>query len=132
MINITPKILYQMLDLLEKENPGCFDNKDFTFIDPYMKSGLYVAEIVKRLYRSEKIKEEIPDSKNRLNHIFGKQVYGLAPTEIIYRIASNFILGFEDEIEIEKHNLRLLDSLESIQKDKFEEDLVNLYPELKD
>ena len=126
------KVVNQMLDLLEKENPGCFDNKDFTFIDPYMKSGLYVAEIVKRLYRSEKIKEEIPDSKDRLNHIFSKQVYGLAPTEIIYRIASNFILGFEDEIEIEKHNLRLLDSLDSIQKDKFEEDLVSIYPELTD
>lgn len=126
------KVVNQMLDLLEKENPTCFDNKDFTFIDPYMKSGLYVAEIVKRLYRSEKIKEEIPDSKDRLNHIFSKQVYGLAPTEIIYRIASNFILGFEDEIEIKKHNLRLLDSLDSIQKDKFEEDLVYLFPELND
>ena len=126
------KVVNQMLELLEKENPGCFDNKDFTFIDPYMKSGLYVAEIVKRLYRSEKIKEAFPDNKERLNHIFGKQVYGLAPTEIIYRIASNFILGFEDEIEIVKHNLRLLDSLDSIQKDKFEADLVDLYPELKD
>lgn len=126
------KVVNQMLDLLEKENPGCFDNKDFTFIDPYMKSGLYVAEIVKRLYRSEKIKEAFPNDRDRLNHIFGKQVYGLAPTEIIYRIASNFILGFEDEIKIEKHNLRLLDSLNSIQKDKFEDDLVELYPEFRD
>lgn len=126
------KVVNQMLDLLEKENPGCFDNKDFTFIDPYMKSGLYVAEIVKRLYRSEKIKEAFPNDRDRLNHIFGKQVYGLAPTEIIYKIASNFILGFEDEIKIEKHNLRLLDSLNSIQKDKFEDDLVELYPEFRD
>ncbi len=126
------KVVNQMLDLLEKENPGCFDNKDFTFIDPYMKSGLYVAEIVKRLYRSEKIKETFPDNKERLNHIFGRQVYGLAPTEIIYKIASNFVLGFADDIEIEKHNLRLLDSLDSIQKNKFEDDLVNLYPEFRD
>lgn len=126
------KVVNQMLDLLEKENPGCFDNKDFTFIDPYMKSGLYVAEIVKRLYRSEKIKETFPDNRDRLNHIFGKQVYGLAPTEIIYKIASNFVLGFADDIEIEKHNLRLLDSLDSIQNDRFEDDLVDLYPELRD
>ncbi|WP_296114849.1 DEAD/DEAH box helicase [uncultured Anaerococcus sp.] len=126
------KVVNQMLDLLEKENPSCFDNKDFTFIDPYMKSGLYVAEIVKRLYRSEKIKEAFPDKKDRLNHIFAKQVYGLAPTEIIYRIATNFIIGFEEEIGIEKHNLKLLDSLDSIQKDKFEKDLVELYPELED
>lgn len=126
------KVVNQMLDLLEKENPACFDNKDFTFIDPYMKSGLYIAEIVKRLYRSEKIKEAFPDDKDRLNHIFANQVYGLAPTEIIYRIASNYILGFEKEIEISKHNLKLLDSLKSIQEDRFEEDLVKLYPELED
>ncbi|WP_296126659.1 DEAD/DEAH box helicase family protein [uncultured Anaerococcus sp.] len=129
----TPKkVVKEMVDLLEKENPGCFDNPNFTFIDPYMKSGLYVAEIVKRLYRSEKIKEFYPNDKERLNHIFAKQVYGLAPTEIIYKIAKNFVLGFSDEIEIEKHKLRLLDSLASIQEDRFEEDLVKLYPELKD
>lgn len=126
------KVVNQMLDLLERENPGCFDNKDFTFIDPYMKSGLYIAEIVKRLYRSEIIKEAYPDGKDRLNHIFKNQVYGLAPTEIIYRIASNYILGFEKDIEIKKHNLKLLDSLKSIQEDRFEEDLLKLYPELED
>lgn len=129
----TPKkVVKEMVDLLEKENPGCFDNPNFTFIDPYMKSGLYVAEIVKRLYRNEKIKEFYPDDKERLNHIFAKQVYGLAPTEIIYKIATNFILGFSDKIEIKEHKLKLLDSLASIQEDSFEEDLVKLYPELKD
>ena len=121
-----------MLDLLEKENPGCFDNPDFTFIDPYMKSGLYVAEIVKRLYRSEKISQAYQDSTDRLNHIFAKQVYGLAPTEVIYKIACNFVLGFSEDIHIEKHNLRLLDSLSSIQTDNFEDDLIKLYPELED
>ena len=33
------------------ENPGCFDDPGKTFLDPYMKSGLYITEIVKRLYR---------------------------------------------------------------------------------
>ena len=126
------KVVNQMLDLLEEENPGCFDNPDFTFLDPYIKSGLYIAEIVKRLYRSEKIKSLYPDSKERLNHIFANQVYGLAPTEIIYRIACNYVLGFSKDIEIEKHNLRHLDSLESIQNDRFEDDLVKIFPELDD
>ena len=97
--------------MLEKENPGCFDNPDATFIDPYMKSGLYIAEIVKRLFRSEQMKQYYPDEEARLQHIFEKQVYGLAPTEIIYNIAKNFILGFTDDIEITKHNLVLCDSL---------------------
>lgn len=44
----TPKIIVKkMVDMLEEENPGCFDMPDKTFIDLYMKSGLYIAEIVK-------------------------------------------------------------------------------------
>ena len=108
----TPKrVVKKMVDMLEDENPGCFDSPDKTFIDLYMKSGLYIAEIVKRLYQSEKLKAMYPDGEERLQHIFADQVYGLAPTEIIYRIATNFILGFDDKVSIPKHNLRLLDAL---------------------
>ena len=108
----TPKwVVKKMVDMLEEENPGCFDNPDKTFIDLYMKSGLYIAEIVKRLYRSEKMKELFPNETERLKHIFEKQVYGLAPTEIIYKIATNFILGFDESIEITSHNFRQADAL---------------------
>lgn len=124
----TPKkVVKEMVDLLEEENPGCFDNPDKTFIDLYMKSGLYIAEIVKRLYRSEKMKELYPNDDERLNHIFAKQVYGLAPTEIIYQIAVHFVLGFQDDIRIEKHNLRKLDSLKFIQEGILEEKLEELF-----
>lgn len=108
----TPKdIVKKMVDMLEEENPGCFDMSDKTFIDPYMKSGLYIAEIVKRLYQSPKLKELFPDKKDRLKHIFEKQVYGLAPTEIIYKIATSFILGFDEDVTITKHNFKQLDAL---------------------
>ena len=53
-----------------------------------------------------------PDKAERLRHIFEKQVYGLAPTEIIYRIAISYILGFDEEIHIEKHNFRQVDALQ--------------------
>lgn len=108
----TPKwVVKMMVDMLEKENPGCFDNPDKTFIDMYMKSGLYITEIVKRLYNSDKIKALYPDSTERLQHIFAKQVYGLAPTEIIYRIALRFILGFDKNNSITENNFRLADAL---------------------
>lgn len=108
----TPKdIVKKMVDMLESENPGCFDDPDKTFIDLYMKSGLYITEIVKRLFNSPKMKEAIPNDNERLRYIFENQVYGLAPTEIIYNIAKSYILGFSNEIPIEKHNLRLFDSL---------------------
>lgn len=108
----TPKdIVKQMVDMLEDENPGCFDDPDKTFLDPYMKSGMYITEIVKRLYRSKKMQDIYPDSNERLQHIFAKQVYGLAPTEIIYRIALRYILGFSDNITVKKHNLKQVDAL---------------------
>ena len=124
----TPKkIVIEMVDYLEKENPGCFDDSEKTFIDLYMKSGLYITEIVKRLYRSEKMKEIYPDPSDRLNHIFAKQVYGLAPTEIIYKIATNYILGFNDEIKIEKHNLKKLDSLKYAKERNLEKKLDEIF-----
>ena len=122
----TPKdVVKRMVDLLEEENPGCFDDKDKTFVDLYMKSGLYITEIVKRLYQSEKIKSLIPDDKERLTHIFEKQVYGLAPTEIIYKIATSYILGFADNMDDIKHNFRLVDALplakDGVLKEKLDE-----------
>lgn len=108
----TPKMMVKkMVDMLEKENPGCFDLPDKTFIDLYMKSGLYIAEMVKRLYQSEKMKQLYPDKGERLQHIFEKQVYGLAPTQIIYKIATSYILGFDEEVKIKKHNFRQVDAL---------------------
>lgn len=116
-----------MVNFLEEENPGCFDDSDKTFIDLYMKSGLYIAEIVKRLYKSDKMKEIFPNREERLNHIFEHQVYGLAPTEIIYRICENFILGFNGDIKILKHNLKEFDALPYAKKGKLKEKLEELF-----
>ena len=126
----TPKrIVKMMVDKLEEENPGCFDDPDHTFIDLYMKSGMYPAEIVKRLYRSSKMRELFPDGKERLKHIFEKQVYGLAPTEIIYNICLAYILGFDENVEITKHNFRLADALPYAKEGKLQELLESLYGE---
>ncbi|MFA9486605.1 MULTISPECIES: Eco57I restriction-modification methylase domain-containing protein [unclassified Moraxella] len=93
----TPKwVVKMMMDKFESENPDIFKNPDITFADLYMKSGLYMTEIVKRLYIG--LASQFPNPKERLKHIFANQVYGFAPSEIIYNIAKNFILGF-DELE---------------------------------
>ena len=127
----TPKpTVKDMVDMLEKENPGCFDDPNSTFADLYMKSGMYLTEIVKRLYQSERMKELFPDNKERLNHIFAHQVYGLAPTEIIYRICLSYIMGFSSEIEIEKHNIRMCDALEYAKEGTLNQKLMELFPEL--
>ena len=102
-----------MVDMLEEENPGCFDMPDKTFIDLYMKSGLYITEIVKRLYQSRVLKEN--------------QVYGLAPTEIIYKIAVSYILGFDESVMIKNHNFRYLDALQYAKSGTLEQKLDDVY-----
>lgn len=95
----TPRdVVVKMVDLFEQENPGCFDDPNHTFADLYMKSGLYITEVVKRLFNSEKMCELFPNNRTRLNHILEEQVFGIAPTEIIYKIATNYILGANGEV----------------------------------
>lgn len=124
----TPKrIVKKMVDDLEKENPGCFDNPDATFADLYMKSGMYITEIVTRLFQSKRMQELYPDDSKRLNHIFAKQVYGCAPTEIIYRICLRYILGFSDKIHIEKNNIKLCDTLQFAKDGTLKQELEKLF-----
>ena len=124
----TPKkVVKDMVDRLEQENPGCFDDPEATFADLYMKSGMYITEIVTRLYQSQRMKALYPDNAERLNHIFAKQVYGCAPTEIIYRICLRYILGFSDEIHIEKNNIRLCDTLEYAKNGTMETEMKKLF-----
>ena len=124
----TPKkVVKEMVDNLEKECPECFEDTDKTFIDLYMKSGLYITEIVKRLFRSKTLKAQYPNEQERLKHIFANQVYGLAPTEIIYRIATAYILGFNEDMNIDRHNLRQFDTLPSVQKGTLEKDLDKVF-----
>lgn len=123
----TPRwVVQKMVDELEAENPGCFDDPDKTFADLYMKSGFYITEIVKRLYRSERMKEHFPDDEARIRHILTKQVYGMAPTRIIYLIATNYILGFNDRMRVETKNFVQADAAEAAKAGTLEQ-LVNQY-----
>ena len=124
----TPKhIVKQMVDMLEQENPDCFDDPTKTFADLYMKSGLYIAEIVKRLFNSDGMKKAYPNETERLQHIFEKQVYGLAPTEIIYQIALHFILGFDSNNKITKHNFCQIDALPYAKEGTLEQQLSSIF-----
>lgn len=87
------KYVKLMVDSLEVENPDIFSDSTKTFFDPYVKSGLYLTEVAKKLYHNEQIIAEFPDENERMKHILEHQVYGAAPTEIIYNIAKNFVYG---------------------------------------
>lgn len=72
-----PEVANRMLDMLPEE---LWHDSSATFLDPACKSGVFLREIAKRLI--EGLKEEIPDLQKRIDHIFYKQLYGIAITEL--------------------------------------------------
>lgn len=72
-----PEVVNQMLDMLPQE---LFRNPDTTFLDPACKTGVFLREIAKRLI--DGLAPQIPDLQDRLDHIFHKQLYGIAITEL--------------------------------------------------
>lgn len=81
-----PQMVAQMLDLLPKD---LWSNPNITFLDPCCKTGVFLREIAKRLL--DGLKNQIPDLQERVNHIFNKQIYGLAITELTSLIARRTI-----------------------------------------
>lgn len=72
-----PSIVNAMLDTLPQE---LFANPTTTFLDPATKSGVFLREIAKRLIVG--LADQMPDLRERLDHIFHKQIFGIAITEL--------------------------------------------------
>lgn len=118
----TPKwVVKKMVDLLEEENPHIFEDPEKTFADLYMKSGLYITEIVRRLYNNDVMRRLLPDDRERILHILRHQVYGFAPSEIIYRIATRYILGFDPSLQPEQSNFRQVDTIPYAKEGRMQE-----------
>ena len=72
-----PEIVNKMLDMLPQE---LFSSTDTKFLDPAVKTGVYLREIAKRLIKG--LEAVIPDRQQRIDHIFKNQLYGIAITEL--------------------------------------------------
>ena len=72
-----PVVVNRMLDLLPAE---LWRNPDARFLDPVSKTGVFLREIAKRLM--EGLSEQIPDRQQRADHIFTRQLFGIAITEL--------------------------------------------------
>jgi len=119
----TPRrVVKLMVDLIEKNNPDIFSNYNAKFIDLYTKSGLYITEIVKRLNKG--LKDQIPNSEDRIKWILENQVYACAPSNIIYNIVKNYIFGDLNEI---KHNIVEYDLIEDAKNNIAKEKLFEVF-----
>lgn len=72
-----PGVVNDMLDMLPRE---LFCSPDTTFLDPACKTGVFLREIAKRLLKG--LEPIIPDLRERIDHIFQKQLFGIAITEL--------------------------------------------------
>ncbi len=72
-----PELANKILDMLPQE---LFENPDTTFLDPCCKSGVFLREIAKRLIKG--LENQMPDLEKRVEHIFSKQLFGIAITEL--------------------------------------------------
>lgn len=73
----TPNLANEILDSLPQE---IFRDKNSTFIDPCVKSGIFLREIAKRL--NNELKDFLPEKTRRIENIFKNQVFGIATTEL--------------------------------------------------
>lgn len=72
-----PEVANAMLDLLPQE---LFSDPNVRFLDPACKSGVFLREIAKRLLVG--LEPIYPDLQERTDHIFKKQLFGIAITEL--------------------------------------------------
>lgn len=98
----SPEVVNKMLDMLPQE---LFESRETTFLDPACKTGVFLREIAKRLLNNQlplyQEKMELINEKKRMNiplsiddenfikilnetidHIFKKQLFGIAITEL--------------------------------------------------
>lgn len=88
----TPKpVVQQMVDILEAENSGIFEDPTKTFADPFSTAGLFLMELVRRLDTG--LADQIPKQQERLKHILTKQIFEMSHNEILHAITIEAVSG---------------------------------------
>ncbi len=86
-----PEFANRMLDTLAEawavshNGANIWAEKTVRFLEPCTKSGVFLREITSRLTKG--LTDEIPDLKERVNHILTKQVFGIGITHLTSLLA---------------------------------------------
>lgn len=95
-----PEFANRMLDTLAEawaeshDGASIWANSSVTFLDPFTKSGVFLREITARL--TEGLADEIPDLRERVDHILTKQVYGIGITQLTALLARRSVYCSKD------------------------------------
>lgn len=77
---------------LQSSRPELFASPNSKFFDPAAKSGLFLALIVKELYRN--LRPNFASDHDCLLHILTRQIYAWSPDEISHRVTLQTVLSF--------------------------------------
>ncbi|MDD2729455.1 Eco57I restriction-modification methylase domain-containing protein [Malikia sp.] len=86
-----PELANRMLDMLaqawaaDHDGANLWADKTVRFLDPFTKSGVFLREITSRLV--DGLAQEVPDLRERVNHILAKQVFGIGITRLTSLLA---------------------------------------------
>ena len=86
-----PEFANRMLDTVaelwaaDHDGASIWADPIVTFLDPFTKSGVFLREITSRL--TDGLKDEIPDLRDRVDHILTKQVFGVGITYLTSLLA---------------------------------------------
>ena len=83
------KIVKEMIEALPPE----VWNSKTTFLDPAVKSGIYLVELFNKLFNTEQIIEDFPNEEDRRKHILTKQLFGIALDDFDCIIAQRNLYG---------------------------------------
>lgn len=84
------KIVREMLSTLPPE----VWNSHTTFLDPAVKSGVYLVEIFNRFMETPSLIKEFPDNKERSKHILKNQIFGIAIDNLSCLTAQRNLYGY--------------------------------------
>jgi type II restriction enzyme len=88
----TPRsVVETMVDALEEESPGIFEDQSKTFADLFSTAGLFLMELVRRLDAG--LRNVIPDQEERLHHILTKQIFEMSHNELLHKITIEAVSG---------------------------------------
>lgn len=78
----------------DHDDASIWADPNVTFLDPVTKSGVFLREITRRLIGG--LENEIPDLKQRVDHILTKQVYGIGITKLTTYMARRSLYCSKD------------------------------------
>ena len=86
---LTAEVIQEELDKLPKE--VC--NSNTRFLDTTCLNGPYLCGVFDKLMGCEDIKRKFPDIEKRVDHILGKQLFGIAPDPFVRLMAERTVFG---------------------------------------